>query len=143
MYLDSANTDFNEFNADDEVYVGAKLDNKTDAEPLTLDDYASKLAKNPSWTNHGNTRPVPINCSKKKSKITEENSAGENRTWTIPDELYAQLQTNAANYKGDKNERIKVVFADTGRNFRSGERRETYRMGEDGPYSAWTGDFRR
>ena len=103
MYLDSANSDFNEFNADDEVYVGAKLDNKTDADPLTLDDFASKLAKNPSWTNHGNTRPIPINCSKKKSKITEENSAGENRTWSIPDELYTQLQTNAANYKGDKN----------------------------------------
>lgn len=103
MYLDNINGDSNEFKASTEVTLNPDLSNKKYAEPITTDDIAMNMAKNPSWSNHGNTRPIPINCSKKKTKIIEANQAGENRTWHIPDELYSTLQTNASNYTGDKN----------------------------------------
>lgn len=103
MYLDDINGDSNEFKASTEVTLNPDLSNKKLAKPITTDDIASKLAKNPSWTNHGNTRPIPINCSKKKVKIDEANDAGKNRTWYIPDDIYGELQTNVANYNGDKN----------------------------------------
>ena len=75
MYLDDINGDSNEFKASTEVTLNPDLSNKKLAKPITTDDIASKLAKNPSWTNHGNTRPIPINCSKKKDKIDEANAS--------------------------------------------------------------------
>ena len=103
MYLDDINGDSNEFRASTEVTLNPDLSNKKSAKPITTDDVAMKMAKNPSWSNHGNTRPIPINCSKKKSKLIEANEAGENRTWYIPDNIYKTIQTNVSNYNGDKN----------------------------------------
>ena len=103
MYLDDINSDANEFRASTEVTLNPDLSNKKPSKPITTDDIAMNMAKNPSWSNHGNTRPIPINCSKKKSKLVEANDAGENRTWYIPDSIYKTIQTNVSNYKGDKN----------------------------------------
>jgi hypothetical protein len=102
-YLDDIDDDTNEFRASTEVILNPDLSNKKTAKPITTDDIAMNMAKNPSWSNHGNTRPIPINCSKKKSKLVEANDAGENRTWYIPDNIYKTIQTNVSNYKGDKN----------------------------------------
>lgn len=71
--------------------------------PITTDKIASKKAKNPSWSNRGVTRSIPLTCSKKKTKIVEANRAGEDKTWRIPDEIYKTLKMNASSYGGDKN----------------------------------------
>jgi hypothetical protein len=102
-YLDEIDDDTNEFRASTEVTLNPDLSNKKPSKPITTDDIAMNMAKNPSWSNHGNTRPIPINCSKKKSKLVEANDAGEKRTWYIPDNIYKTIQTNVSNYKGDKN----------------------------------------
>ena len=103
-YLDAADNDFNEYNGHTEVSVGANLTNKRYSEPLTTDKLANGMVKNPNWNVNGNTRPLPLTCGKKKSKLTEANKAGENRTWHIPDDIYDILKTNVTNYKGNKND---------------------------------------
>ena len=102
-YLEMADSDFNEFNAHTEVSTGGKLSIKQDSNPVTTDAFASKKAKNPSWSNNGITRPLPLTCSKKKTKILEANQEGEHRTWYIPDEIYDTLNYNRNNFNGDKN----------------------------------------
>lgn len=103
-YLDNMEGDFQEFNAHTEVSVNGKLSDKTDGDPITGDEFASKLAKNDIWTGRGCGHGLVVNCGvDNKKKIVEANSAGQNRSWIIPDKIYNQLQQNLQMYNGDKN----------------------------------------
>lgn len=103
-YLDSMEGDFREFNGTSEVGVGGKLSNKTDAEPITGDEYASMLAPTNDWLNNGRRQPLVMNCEVEDDEQLVENAPiGQGKTWTIPDELYRQLQSNCQTYQGDKN----------------------------------------
>ena len=102
-YLDNMEGDFKEFNADIEVSAGGKLSNKTDSKPITGDEYTSMLSKTYGFNGTSRHQPLVMNCSTDKKKVLSENvPMGQGRTWTIPDELYSQLQNNCQMYRGDR-----------------------------------------
>lgn len=103
-YLDNMEGDFKEFNGDTEVSVSGKLSKKKDGDPMTGDDYASTLSKTYGFNGTSRHQPLVMNCSAEKKKTLSENvPMGQGRTWTIPEELYSQLQNNCRMYNGDKN----------------------------------------
>ena len=104
-YLDATDTDFKEYNGQTEISAtGGKTSNKKDGKPVTGDEYASKLSKNGGFMKNTVSRSLPLNCGKKKVKLKEENEAGENRKWRVPDEILKTLMNNRANFSGDKND---------------------------------------
>ena len=104
-YLDKMEGDFNEYNAHIETMTGGKLSDKTDAKPLTTDNFTKMLSKTYGSSTVMQQEPRRINCSKEdKKKILSENlPMGQGKTWMIPDELYTNLQTNHQAYQGDRN----------------------------------------
>lgn len=67
-YLDKMEGDFNEFNAPNEIMVGGKLSDKTDAEPLTTDNLTKMLSKTYGSSTVMQQEPRRINCSKEDKK---------------------------------------------------------------------------
>lgn len=103
-YLDNMEGDFQEYNGNTEISVNGKLSDKSDGEPITGDDFASKLARHDIWTGRGRSYGLVVNCAtNKKKKIVEANQSGKNRSWVIPDKIYSQLKQNLQMYNGDKN----------------------------------------
>ena len=104
-YLDSIDNDLDVNMGHTETFAdGGPIDTiKGRGKNMTGDKKVKNTAKNPSWSNRGVTKSLPLTCGKKKNKIVEANRDGENKTWRIPDEIYRTLQTNASSFNGDKN----------------------------------------
>ena len=102
-YLDSMEGDFKEFNGHTEVSVNGKLSDKSDGEPLTTDEYGSKKMLTNGWGTTARQQPLVMNCGVEKKTLVENLPMGQERTWTIPEELYSQLQNNRQMYNGNKN----------------------------------------
>jgi hypothetical protein len=104
-YLDSTDNDLDVPRGHTETFAdGGPLDKiKGRGRNVTGDEKVKNTAKNPSWSNRGVSRGLPLTCSKKKTKIVEANREGENKTWRIPDDIYKSLKTNASSFNGDKN----------------------------------------
>lgn len=104
-YLDNTEGDFNEYNGHTEISASGKLSDKTDAEPITTDEYTKNLAKRDNWFGRGKGNAlVSLTCGiDKKKTLKEANSAAQGKTWYIPDDIYAILQQNLQNFNGDKN----------------------------------------
>lgn len=102
--LNKKGSEMPEFNGHTEISVGGKMGDNEFVDPITTDNYASKRYRNDNWGGTGKSRALMVNCNTdNKKKIVEANSAGKNRTWMIPDEIYAKLQQNLQTFNGDKN----------------------------------------
>lgn len=105
-YLKNTTDGLNDYKGNNEITTSAIDDgDENESSPLTTDKIGNSLAPK-TYFGHRDMRSVTgINCSNNKGKILENNRDLENKTFHIPDEIYAVLKNNLTKYQNNKTDK--------------------------------------